>query len=65
MCRFFENAGYLDKETKRAIVDVVSSCKVCQKFRKTRDFPKVGLPKAHDTNEVVSLDLKEMRDKNK
>ena len=36
-----------------------------QKYTRTKDNPKVGMPKAGDTNEVVSLDLKEMRDDDK
>ena len=65
MCRLFKNAGKLDTETKEAIIKVVTNCKVCNKYHKTRDMPKVGMPKANDTNEVVSLDLKEMRDDGK
>ena len=33
-------------------------CKVCRQFRRTPSRPKVGLPKAKDANEIVSMDLK-------
>ena len=65
MCRLMKNAGLLDKETKEYITDIVDKCQTCRKYMKTKDNPKVGMPKAGDTNEVVSLDLKEMRDENK
>ena len=31
---------------------------MCKKYRRTPSRPKVGLPKAGDVNEVVSMDLK-------
>ena len=61
MCRFIQHAGMLDKETKEFISDIIKKCKVCRMFSKTKDTPKVGMPKAQDTNEVVALDLKELR----
>ena len=60
-----KNAGTLDKETKKYIADVVGKCITCRRYMKTKDNPKVGMPKAGDTNEVVSLDLKEMSDDDK
>ena len=61
MKRFFNDMNALDDETKSLIAEVVRECPTCRKFSKTRDLPKVGMRKASDINEVVSLDLKEMK----
>ena len=37
---------------------VQAKCKVCEKYRRRASKPKVSLPKARETNEVVSIDLK-------
>ena len=58
-------AGKLDKRVKQMIENVVEECKICRQFKKTPPRPKVALPKAVSTNEVVSLDLKERRDVSK
>ena len=63
--RFFGQMNALDQETKDLINEVVRECPTCMKYLKTRDFPKVGMRKASDINEVVSLDLKEVRDQKK
>ena len=44
------------------IKHVVETCNVCKRFKKTPPRPRVALPKAHTTNEVISVDLKEKRD---
>ena len=46
------------KGKKKLVLDFLANCKVCRKFRKTPPRPKVGLPKARDANEVISMDLK-------
>ena len=43
---------------KRLIVKFLEKCDVCRRYRRTPPRPKVGLPKAKDVNEVVSIDLK-------
>ena len=55
-------AGKNDSRTKNVIKDVVDSCTICRKFKKTPPRPRVAMPKATTNNEVVSLDLKERRD---
>ena len=40
------------------IKKVVQNCKICQKFAKLMNRPKVTLPKSSMFNEVVTLDLK-------
>ena len=61
----FQMAGKLDKRVKQMIENVVEECEICWHFKKTPPWPKVALPKAVSTNEVVSLDLKERRDVSK
>ena len=50
-------AGRL-KGKKKLIMEFLDNCEVCRKYRRTPSRPKVGLPKASDINEVVSIDLK-------
>ena len=53
----FQPAG-LFKGKKSLILEFLGKCPICRKFRRTPSRPKVGLPKAKDANEVVSMDLK-------
>ena len=46
------------KGKKKLIMDFLDKCEVCRRYRRTPSRPKVGLPKAGDINEVVSIDLK-------
>ena len=46
------------KGKKKLVLDFLANCKVCRKFWRTPSRPKVGLPKARDANEVISMDLK-------
>ena len=40
------------------MMEFLNKCEVCKKYRRTPSRPKVGLPKARDVNDVVSIDLK-------
>ena len=53
----FLPAGKL-KGKKKLVMDFLDHCDTCKKFRKTPPRPKVGMPKAKDINDVVSIDLK-------
>ena len=53
----FLPAGRL-RGKKKLVREFLDKCEVCRKYRITPSRPKVGLPKAKDMNEVVSLDLK-------
>ena len=53
----FHPAGRL-KGKKRMVLKFLDQCKVCKRYKKTPPRPKVGLPKAKDVNDVVSMDLK-------
>ena len=53
----FQPSGRM-KGKKKMILEMLEGCEVCRKFKRTPPRPKVGLPKARDVNDVVSLDLK-------
>lgn len=54
----FKNKGSLTNRVRATINQTYSNCAVCRKYSKKQPRPKVGLPKASEANEVVSLDLK-------
>ena len=62
LLKLFQMAGKADTRVRKKIKEVVDSCDVCNKFKKTRPRPSVALAKANTLNEVVSLDLKEKRE---
>ena len=62
MTRLFRMAGKASTRTRKIIKDVCDKCNICNLFRKTRPRPTVAMAKANTPNEVVSLDLKEMRE---
>lgn len=53
----FQPAGKL-KGKKKHVLKFLEKCEVCRKYKRTPSRPKVGLPKAKDVNDVVSIDLK-------
>ena len=53
----FHPAGRL-KGKKKLVLEFLDQCEACKKYKKTPSRPKLGLPKAQDVNDVVSLDLK-------
>merc|ERR1712080_343181 len=59
----YRNAGWMSPELTGIITQVVSDCRVCQKFSKSVARPRVTLPKSTSFNEVVTLDLKEFGSK--
>ena len=61
--RIYRNAGLIRPETVKRIKEVVKDCKVCQKFGRSMVKPKVAMPKAGAFNEIVTLDLKQFRNK--
>ena len=65
MVKLFLTAGRLDKNTRSVIKEVVDTCQICRKLRKTPQRPKVAMSKASTINQVVSLDLKEVRKEKK
>ena len=43
---------------KRLVLKFLEKCEICKRHKRSPPRPKVGLPKAKDVNEVVSIDLK-------
>ena len=64
LARFLKNHKNYNKSIDKIISEVINKCQTCNKFKKTSDKPKVSMPKANDTNQIVAIDLKEMRDDN-
>ena len=62
MLRLFKIAGKDNHKIRKVIKDVVDTCNICKRFKKTPPRPRVAMPKAYSVNEVVSVDLKERRD---
>ena len=50
----YRNAGIIGPETVKKIRQVVTDCKICQKFGRSMVRPKVALPRATSFNEIVT-----------
>ena len=50
---------------KRLVLKFLEKCEICKKHKRSPPRPKVGLPKAKDVNEVVSIDLKILKKRGK
>ena len=61
MKRLFKAAGKDDERINKTIQEICKRCEICKRFTKIPSRPKVAMPKAFTSNEVVSLDLKEFR----
>ena len=57
MNKLIKNAGLFDTQMGKIIADVVSQCENCKGFRKPTSQPVVGLPKATEFIQTVSVDL--------
>ena len=53
-----------NKDLKKLVDDVVNECETCKTFAPTPPVHKAGMPKASHFNEVVSMDLKEWKERN-
>ena len=58
--KLLKNGGCEIQEFLKCIDMVCDDCQFCQKFRQPPLRPVVGFPLAHDFNEVVCMDLKEL-----
>ena len=58
----YRNAGKLDGEIKKKIIEIVDKCETCKKNSKSKPRPAVAIPKAKEFNSIVSMDLKVMGD---
>lgn len=55
--KLMANAGMMDNQTDKLIDNVVGECDTCIKYKKPAARPVVGLSKANDFNQTVSMDL--------
>ena len=55
------NSGVKDKNFLRFIKEVPSQCEVCMRFKKAKPKPVVGMPLASTFNELVAMDIKEIK----
>ena len=60
LIRLLKDGGCDDEEMLSQIERCCDECSFCQKYRKVKPRPIVGLPKADRFNEVVFMDLKEV-----
>ena len=60
MLYIFRNAGRKDAEVRHLVEEVIDTCELCQKNKKSLSKPKVAFNKATNFNYVVTLDLKEV-----
>ena len=58
--KLLHDGGCENQKFLKCINEVCDDCEICQKFRKPPLRPVVGFPLAHDFNEVVCMDLKEL-----
>ena len=63
LARLMRSADKATKETLESIQKVISSCKICNLYKKTPPRPKVCLPRASRVNESVGVDLHQIEDK--
>ena len=61
LLRLLKDSGCQDKEFMKAVEDCCNKCEFCQKYRHPKPKPIVSLPKANDFNQVVTMDLKEIK----
>ena len=59
--KLLHDGGCENKEFLKCINQVCDDCDICQKFRKPPLRPVVGFPLAYHFNEVVCMDLKELK----
>ena len=63
MVEAFQNSGIALKQGDRAKIErMINKCQVCKRFKRSLAKPKVAWPRLHDFNQVVTLDLKEIKD---
>ena len=61
LIRLLKNGGCDDTEFLNIITEFCEKCQFCQKYKKPKLKPVVGLPKSDYFNEVVVMDLKEVK----
>ena len=59
--KLLQDSGVKDKNVFKHIDLVSKECETCQRLKKPPDRPVVGFPLATEFNEVVALDLKQLK----
>ena len=54
-------ADLVTPDTKKVVKSVVENCVECKKFDKSLSRPKTTLPKVSGTNEIITWDLKDLK----
>lgn len=58
--RLMQSSGNKDKECFAILQQIVDDCEICQKYKRTKLKPAVGLPMVSEYNETVAVDLHEL-----
>ncbi len=58
--RLIQSSGNKDKDCFTILQQIVFDCEICQKYKRTKPKPAVGLPMASEYNETVAVDLHEL-----
>ena len=61
MSNLVKDAGIKDNEFLKMLEEFPSNCKICIQYKKVEPRPIVGFPLATRFNEVVAMDIKEIR----
>ena len=61
MISLLKNVKYYDQRTKEMLATIHKKCKTCPLFSTTPPRPVVSLPIACEFNEVLTMDLKEVK----
>ena len=61
LMKLVKNSNVKDKELIKCIKEVCNTCETCQRYRSVPLKPVVSLPLSESFNEVVCLDLKELK----
>ena len=59
LCRLITNAGGVAK--RNDIQEIVNNCEICVKFGRPKPKPAVSMPLASEFNEVVAMDLHQLK----
>ena len=59
----YRNAGKLDEGIRKKIIEILDKCEICKKNSKSKPKCAVAIPKATESNSIVTIDLKVMGEK--
>jgi hypothetical protein len=65
LLKFLENAGKDTKDLKEPLYNIEKSCEACIRTKRRKPKPRSAISRVEDPNVIVSIDLKEWKDKSK